>query len=115
MPMTQLAGEICTACDESALAVDLEEQRELLRQLPGWSLVDRQGVAQVEKVYPFKDFNQALDFANAVGELADGSNHHPAILVEWGRTTITWWTHSIHGLHRNDFVMAAKTDYLHGK
>ncbi len=113
--MTQLAGESCTACDESAVGVETSEQKELLRQLPGWSLVNPQGVAKIEKVYPFKNFNQALDFANAVGELADGSNHHPAILVEWGRTTITWWTHSIHGLHRNDFVMAAKTDYLHGK
>lgn len=113
--MTQLAGESCTACKVDSIGVDVAEQRVLLQQLPGWSLISNQGVAQIEKVYLFKDFNQALDFANAVGELADGSNHHPAILVEWGRTTITWWTHSIHGLHRNDFVMAAKTDYLHGK
>ncbi len=113
--MTQLAGESCTACKEDSVGVETAEQKQLLKQLPGWSLINNQGVAQIQKSYPFKDFNQALDFANAVGDLADGSNHHPAILVEWGRTTITWWTHSIHGLHRNDFVMAAKTDYLHGK
>ena len=113
--MTQLATEVCTVCQDGDAGVATDEQQALLRQLPGWAIEVRDGVSQLEKIYPFKDFNQALDFANAVGELAEGANHHPAILVEWGRTTISWWTHSIHGLHRNDFIMAAKTDYLHGK
>ncbi|NIB41916.1 4a-hydroxytetrahydrobiopterin dehydratase [Pseudomaricurvus alkylphenolicus] len=113
--MTALAGESCTACDANAPAVESDEQLELLEQLPGWAVISRKGVPQLEKIYPFRDFNQALDFANAVGELAEGANHHPALLVEWGKTTVTWWTHAIGGLHRNDFVMAAKTDYLHGK
>lgn len=113
--MTPLAGESCTTCKAGAPCVPVEERQALLDQLPGWLLISPDGVDQLEKVYPFQDFNQALDFANAVGELAQGANHHPAILVEWGKATITWWTHSIHGLHRNDFVMAAKTDYLHGK
>ncbi len=45
-----------------------------------------------------------------VGELAEEEGHHPALLTKWGRTTVTWWTHKIKGLHRNDFIMAAKTD-----
>lgn len=116
--MQTLAGETCTACRANTPKVPEEECQELLQQLPGWRLVIKEGAegaSQLEKIFPFKDFNQALDFANAVGELAEGANHHPAILVEWGKTTVTWWTHAIHGLHRNDFVMAAKTDYLHGK
>ncbi len=113
--MAQLVSESCTACKEGDDRIPTEEQHHLLLQLPGWTAIHREGIPQLEKIFPFKDFNQALDFANAVGELAEGANHHPAILVEWGRTTITWWTHSIHGLHRNDFIMAAKTDYLHGK
>ena len=48
-----------------------------------------------------------------VGELAEEEGHHPALLTEWGRTTVTWWTHKIRGLHRNDFIMAAKTDELY--
>ena len=58
------------------------------------------------------DFAQALEFTKKVGELAEEDAHHPALLTEWGRTTVTWWTHKIKGLHRNDFIMAAKTDKL---
>ena len=50
-----------------------------------------------------------------IAELAEKEGHHPALLTEWGRTTVTWWTHKIKGLHRNDFVMAAKTDELFGR
>ncbi len=113
--MKPLAGESCSACRADAPTVTRQECAELLQQLPGWQLVSKEGIDQLEKVFPFQNFGQALDFANAVGELAEGANHHPALLVEWGRTTVTWWTHKIQGLHRNDFVMAAKTDYLHGK
>ncbi|BFM17615.1 4a-hydroxytetrahydrobiopterin dehydratase [Maricurvus nonylphenolicus] len=113
--MKDLATETCDACRAGAPTVNQQDQVELLAQLPEWHITERDGVDQLEKVYPFPDFSKALDFANAVGELAEGSNHHPAILVEWGKTTVTWWTHKIRGLHRNDFIMAAKTDYLHSK
>lgn len=112
--MKDLATETCEACRVGAPTVPQSEQETLLAQLKDWHIVERDGVDQLEKAYPFPDFSKALDFANAVGELAEGSNHHPAILVEWGKTTVTWWTHKIRGLHRNDFIMAAKTDYLHG-
>jgi 4a-hydroxytetrahydrobiopterin dehydratase len=55
---------------------------------------------------------QALDFTNKVGGLAEEEDHHPAILTEYGKVTVVWWTHAIKGLHRNDFIMAAKTDQL---
>ena len=60
-------------------------------------------------------FTQALDFTDTVGALAEEEGHHPALQTEWARTTVTWWTHKIKGLHRNDFIMAGKTDelYLH--
>ena len=70
-------------------------------------------IERLERVFRFKDFAGALGFANRVGALAEAENHHPAILVEWGRTTVTWWTHKVRGLHRNDFFMAAKTDRAH--
>ena len=53
---------------------------------------------------------QALAFTNKVGELAEAEDHHPAILTEWGLVTVTWWTHKVKGLHRNDLIMASKTD-----
>lgn len=65
---------------------------------------------RIERVFFFADFASALAFTNRVGAMADAEDHHPALTTEWGRVTVAWWTHAIGGLHRNDFVMAAKTD-----
>ena len=56
---------------------------------------------------------EALEFTNRVGEMAEAEDHHPALLTEWGRVTVAWWTHVVGGLHKNDFVAAAKTDRLY--
>ena len=74
--------------------------------------MEREGIQQLERVFAFRDFAEALSFTNRVGALAEAEGHHPAILTEWGRVTVTLWTHKIHGLHRNDFIMAAKIDSL---
>ncbi|MEP0825876.1 MAG: 4a-hydroxytetrahydrobiopterin dehydratase, partial [Nitrososphaera sp.] len=65
-----------------------------------------------EKSFAFKDFAEALAFTNRVGAIAEQEGHHPDILTEWGKVTVSWWTHKIKGLHKNDFIMAAKTDAL---
>ncbi|MCA1789661.1 MAG: 4a-hydroxytetrahydrobiopterin dehydratase [Thioalkalivibrio sp.] len=70
------------------------------------------GIRQLERVFNCDNFADALVFTNKVGELAESAGHHPAILTEWGRVTVTWWSHKIRGLHRNDYIMAAKTDAL---
>lgn len=110
--MTSLAQEICTACRQGAATVPAGEREELLQQLPEWRLVTAGGVDRLEKDFRFNSFRDALTFANAVGELAEEANHHPELRVEWGKTTVSWWTHTIRGLHRNDFILAAKTDRL---
>jgi 4a-hydroxytetrahydrobiopterin dehydratase len=84
-----------------------------LEQLPGWQIVDREGIPRLEKSFSFKDFQGALDFTNQVGALAEKMDHHPAILVSWGRAAVSWWTHVIGGLHENDFSMAARTEELY--
>jgi 4a-hydroxytetrahydrobiopterin dehydratase len=81
-------------------------------QVPEWQIVPRDGVDRLERVFPFPDFASALRFTNRVGQIAEAEGHHPALLTEWGRVTVTWWTHKIGGLHRNDFIMAARTDEL---
>jgi 4a-hydroxytetrahydrobiopterin dehydratase len=73
----------------------------------------RDGIPQLERIFKFKIFAQAVAFTLKVGELAETEKHHPAILTEWGNVTVTWWTYAIGGLHRNDFIMAAKTDELY--
>ena len=85
---------------------------QLITNLPGWETHMIKGVPRLEKSYQFKDFNQALAFTNRVGQLANQEDHHPAILTEWGKVTVTWWTHKINGLSMNDFIMAAKTESL---
>lgn len=105
-----LAEESCVACARGAPPVGDDDARALLREIPDWRLGARDGVPCLERVFTFPDFARALAFTNAVGGLAEAAGHHPALATEWGRVTVAWWTHAISGLHRNDFVMAAKTD-----
>jgi 4a-hydroxytetrahydrobiopterin dehydratase len=110
--MSTLQESRCTACRADAPRVTEEEVAELKPQIPEWEVVDRDGTLRLERNFRLKNFAQALDFTNKVGALAESEGHHPAILTEWGSVTVTWWTHKIRGLHRNDFIMAAKTDRL---
>ncbi len=102
----------CVACRMDEPTVTDTEIAEFHPQVPEWQIVERDGIKRLERVFEFDNFTQALAFANKVGELAETEGHHPALLVEWGEVTVQWWTHKIKGLHRNDFIMAAKTDQL---
>jgi len=109
--MTELSAAHCEVCRVGAPTLDDDEIAKLQQQIDErWQVVSRDGVRQLERVFRFDDFAQALVFTNAVGKIAEQEGHHPALLTEWGRVTVTWWTHKIGGLHRNDFVMAARTD-----
>jgi len=110
--MSDLKHQTCEACQAGAPQVTDEELRDLMKEIPDWVPESRDGVLQLERVYKFKNFKQAWAFSNKVAQLAEDEFHHPSILLEWGKVTITWWTHAIGGLHRNDFIMAAKTDGL---
>ena len=110
--MSDLTQIKCVPCRGDEPTVTEAEMAEYQLQVPDWQIVERDGVKRLEHIFKFKNFIQALAFANKVGELAEAEGHHPAILIEWGRVQVTWWTHKIHGLHRNDFIMAAKTDQL---
>jgi 4a-hydroxytetrahydrobiopterin dehydratase len=111
--MTENLSEMrCVACRRDAPPATAEEIKELLPQIPEWQIVEREAVKRLERVFRFDDFARALEFTNSVGRTAEAEGHHPALLTEWGKVTVTWWTHKIRGLHRNDFIMAAKTDRL---
>ena len=111
--MDQLTQLKCTACRGGEPTVTDAEIAEFKPQVPEWKIVEIDGIKRLERVFKFKDFVSALTFTNKVGELAESEGHHPALLTEWGKVTVTWWTHKIRGLHRNDFIMAAKTDELY--
>lgn len=107
---TKLSEQACEACRADSPKVSDQELKELLGQIPDWTPESRNGVLQLERTFKFPDFAQALAFTNRVGALAEKEGHHPALLTEWGKVTVTWWTHKIKGLHKSDFIMAARTD-----
>jgi len=112
MSENQLTRMRCEACRRDSPRVTAQEEAEFAPQVPHWTRREVDGVARLERTFRFPDFAAALDFTNLVGALAEAEDHHPAILTEWGRVTVGWWTHKIGGLHRNDYIMAAKTDEL---
>lgn len=110
--MTDLTHKTCEVCRIGAPLVTQAEIDEFMPQLLGWELVEIEGVKHLQKTFKFSNFEEALSFTNKVGVLSEQENHHPAILTEWGKVTVTWWSHKIKGLHVNDFIMASKTDAL---
>ena len=110
--MSSLSSETCIACRRDSPKLSEAEIQELIPQLPLWSPIEHECVQRLQRVFRFKNFAEALSFTDRVGWLAELEGHHPAILTEWGRVTITLWTHTIDGLHRNDFIVAAKIDAL---
>lgn len=102
----------CGACHLGAPSVTPEEHQALMQEVPMWTSITIDGVPQLQRHYTFKNFAQALAFTNALGDISEAQDHHPAILTQWGKVTVNWWTHTIKGLHKNDFIMAAKTDTL---
>lgn len=110
--MADLAKQSCQPCTAESPPVPEADWPELLEALPGWEIQVEGGVPVLTRVYECRDFVAALAFANAVGDLAESEDHHPRLVVEYGRVAVSWWTHAIGGLHRNDFIMAARTDQL---
>ncbi|WP_448592994.1 4a-hydroxytetrahydrobiopterin dehydratase [Thermoflexus hugenholtzii] len=102
----------CVPCRGGEPPLTEEEIAAWLPHVPGWQVVVREGIPQLERTFRFPNFREALAFTLQVGELAEAEGHHPVLITRWGSVTVIWWTHKIRGLHRNDFIMAAKTDVL---
>lgn len=107
-----LTHQKCEACNAKATLASNDQIVSLHAQIPEWDIVESDGVKQLKRSFSFKNFKQALAFTVKVGEMAESEGHHPLILTEWGKVDVFWWSHSIGGLHVNDFITAAKTDAL---
>ncbi len=110
--MNELKNAKCEACREDAPVATSEELAAFQTQFSDWRILEVEGEPRVQREYSFPDFQAALDFTNRVGAIAEAENHHPAITTEYGKVTVGWWTHKIRNIHRNDLIMAAKTDEL---
>lgn len=93
--------------------VSKSQYADLLTQIDQWNVVQKDGVDQLFCVYKCDDFVAAMDLAQAISELAEQVDHHPAVLIEWGKLSVSWWSHSLKGLHINDFIMAAHTHQIY--
>ena len=112
--MTDLKQETCVPCRGGVPTLTDPEIEELRPQVPGWELVEVEGVRRIQREFRFADFRGAMEFANRVGELAERERHHPDLHIAWGKVRVETWTHKIRGLHQNDFVLAAKIDAIYG-
>ncbi|MEO7839964.1 MAG: 4a-hydroxytetrahydrobiopterin dehydratase [Anaerolineales bacterium] len=110
--MSDLHQMKCVACRAGEPTLSDDEISMLHPQIPEWQVKEVNGVKRIERVFKLKNFAQALEFTNKIGAIAEEEGHHPLIITEYGRATVDWWTHKIGGLHKNDFIMAAKTDEL---
>lgn len=111
--MEELTEQKCEACRIGAPPVTQEEIAQLHPKVPDWHVITEDDIRKLSRVFIFKNFTDAIAFTDAVGEAAEGEGHHPRLTTEWGRVVVTWWTHKIRNLHRNDFIMAAKTDVIY--
>ena len=108
--MSELARKVCVPCKGGVPPLKGQSLEELHSKLePGWRVLDQH---HLMKEYRFKDFAAALAFVNRVGALAEEQQHHPDLVLTWGRVRVAIWTHKIDGLTESDFVFAAKTDEL---
>jgi len=109
--VNDLSSQSCEACQIDAPKVPQNQIQILLSEINDWVLIEKP-INKIQKVFRFKSYKDSVDFSNKVASLADDEDHHPQIILEWGKVTVIWWSHKIEGLHKNDFICAAKTDKL---
>ncbi len=116
--MTKLLEQTCVPCRGGEPPLTEAEISKFKIQIPKWEVVEdihpstSLRIKKLRRFFKFKNFAQAFEFVQKVGELAESQGHHPEIEFGWGHATVTWWTHKINGLHHNDFIMAARTDKI---
>ncbi len=107
-----LSQQVCTACSGDSEKLKATRALEKMDEInEEWELEKNH---HIEREFEFEDFQQALDFVNNVGEIAEEQGHHPVFNdFTWGQVTVKLYTHKIDGLHENDFIMAAKIDEVY--
>lgn len=105
-----LAAKTCVPCKKGCAALTDVEARALQKQIPHWELAEK--ATRIRHEFEFVDFLGAMRFVNRVAEVAEAEGHHPDIAIHWNKVELVLWTHSIGGLHENDFIVAAKIDRL---
>ena len=108
----ELSQSSCEACRLDAPVLSEQEIKELAPQIPSWMVHEEDGIKRLICSFAFSSYEDSVNFTNKVAKLAEEEDHHPEIILEWGNVTVSWWSHKIKGLHKNDFICASKTDNL---
>ncbi len=104
-----LTQKKCAPCEGGVDPMTREDFEPYLDQVSQWDIVEND--KKIERNFQFKDFPQALEFVNKVGDIAEDEGHHPDIFIHsWNNVKISLWTHAIGGLSINDFIVATKVD-----
>jgi 4a-hydroxytetrahydrobiopterin dehydratase len=83
-----------------------EDVRRRLADLSGWERHD----GEIRKTYSLDSFPAAMAFANRVAGLAEAADHHPDILIQYSKVTLTLSSHDAGGLTERDFRLAGQID-----
>lgn len=110
-----LYKKVLIPCTQSSKPLSEDEIDILLNELNSWYLTTENGTKKITKRFAFNNYSSAQRFANTIAIMAEQENHHPRMRIEWGKATVSWWTHSINGLFINDFIMAARCDTIFNK
>ncbi len=108
--MPDFTQKHCIPCEGGVPKLTPAHASEFLGQVPGWEL-SADGI-KISRTFTFKNFKVAMVFVNKVADIANEEDHHPDILINYSRVTLTLWTHAIGGLSENDFIIAAKASGL---
>ena len=108
--MDQHGGSYCAACRGELPALRGAELTPHVTELGSrWGVVEEH---HLEKAFQFRNFMEALDFVNRVGDLAEAMGHHPDVYLSWGVVRLTIWTYRCDGLTESDFLLAREVDRL---
>ena len=108
--MNPLVNEKCKIANRRSTTITGLELSNYMEMVFGWELGNRGDLVMLSKIFEYSDYMSGLNFIRDIANISEENNHHPRITFEYAMVVVNWWTHSINGLHRNDFIMAAKTD-----
>ncbi len=111
--MTPIAHEECVPCREGGERLNEEAIKQLWLETPMWEVVEDDGVQRLRRTFKLESYGDGLDLAMKIGMAANAADHHPTITIDYKKVSVEWYTHTVKGLHRNDFIMAAKSDQLY--
>jgi len=105
----QLRQKKCLPCEGGVPVIEADAAADYIKSTPDWVLSDDSKL--ISRKIGCKNFVEALQWINKIGEIAESEGHHPDLhLTGYRNLKVDLTTHAIGGLSENDFIVAAKID-----